>query len=158
MAWIDTAIVILREVIGDSQTPLEYSDSRLEEILYAAAYITNYEGVFGYTVDVEDKTLDVTPANDFISLTIFKAVAMVACGEARISSKSAISIKDGPSSIDTRGIATIKQTLCDKFSNRYEGAMSAKLASDASSYYAIVGPFNYDGTNYGSRSYIDPRS
>lgn len=161
MAWLDTATMILREIIGDNSSTVEYSDSRLQEILFSAMYIVNYEGLFSYDFDITTQSFSGTPANDFITLSIFKAVAMITCGEYRQASKNAVSIKDGPSSIDMKGVVESKKNLCDQFSKKYESAISAKLAADASNYYAIVGPFNYDGVFYGrdtGRSYADQRS
>ncbi len=157
MAWLDTATLIIREIIGDNNSTLEYSDSRLQEVLFAAMYLVNYKGDFDYTIDITTQSITTTPTDDFITLAIFKAVAMIVCGEYRQAAKSAMSVKDGPSSIDTKGIAENKKSLCDQFTQQYDEAIAAKLANDSSSYYAIVGPFNYDGIYY-SRGISDPRN
>ena len=155
--WQTTAVMILRNLIGDSEATSEFSDSRLEEVLYSAFYITDYDGDFGYTFDVTTQSFTNTPTNDFITLSIFKAVAIIVCAEYRKSSKNAVSIKDGPSSIDLRGPANEQRQLCQQFSEQYEDALTAKRAGDSSAYYGIIGPFNYDGAGYG-RGRLDPRS
>ena len=157
MSWGQTAIMILRELVGDSSATSEFSDIRLEEVLFASYYLTNYEGDFGYTIDITTQSFTETPTSDFITLSIYKAAALLTCGEYRQSAKNALSIKDGPSSIDLKGVAENKKELCNQFSQQYEDALTAKRSGDSSAYYAIIGPYNYEGASYG-RAIRDPRS
>jgi hypothetical protein len=155
-SWQENSVMILRELVGDSSESSEFSDSRFEEIIFSAMFITNYEGLFNYSIDVATQTISSEPTNDFLTLSIFKSLAIITCGEYRQSSKSAMVVKDGPSSIDTKGIAENKKNLCNQFSKQYSDALTAKRAGDSAAYYAIIGPFNYDGASYGS-SRGDPR-
>jgi hypothetical protein len=69
MAWIDSAIAILRVIINDSNSAAyTYSDCRLTDILMVGAMYTKQDIQFSttYTIDIINKTISPDPSADEI--------------------------------------------------------------------------------------------
>jgi len=111
-SWSDSMVIILREIVGDNEAILRYSDDRLIDILISAASIVVDTVSFStpYIIDVTLQTISPDPVieigdKNFVVLTILKAAVIIAVAEYRSAAKMAISHRDGPSSIDTHFVA-----------------------------------------------------
>ncbi len=120
MSWQDEMIPITRVLINDLAATPTYTDDRLEQLLLVAARQVNSEMAFpqDFVIDVGNGTLLPDPTlgdnkNDsFINLVTQKAACILDQSVAVIAAKQAISVKDGTSAIDLRGVSecsTIKQ-------------------------------------------------
>ena len=109
MAWTTDLVIILRSIIGDLDST-SFTDSRLQQILAVAAYNVLNDADFSttYTVDVANSTISPDPYTtsdvDFSTLTVYKAACILLGSEVKTEAANAISIKDGPSAIDLRGV------------------------------------------------------
>jgi len=100
-----------------------------------------------YTVDVGAQTISPDPVTStseiaFQVLVSRKAALMVYAGEYRGASNRAINFKDGPSTIDSRGVAEAKKSLLGDAQLGYDKARVAYLTGDGMRGKGIVTPFN----------------
>ena len=124
MAWQSEMVEIFRVMLNDLDTPPTYSDERLQKILVVAAHIVLVEIPFSraFTADIEnvDITPDPTDTNGgtrddaFINLVCFKGGCLADRGRITISAGQAVTIRDGSSSIDLRGVAEAQLALLEK--------------------------------------------
>lgn len=123
MAWESELVRIVRYLIDDIADVPTFSDARLEEtILVAAQYVVqDIDLDTTYTIDVDQLLLSpdpttASPKDDvFINLTCLKAGCIIDRSIFRSKANNAgILIKDGQSTLDTRGIADQFKVLLDK--------------------------------------------
>lgn len=151
--WTDTALAILRILIGDEGC--EHSDSRLIEVLYVAAFLVVKEACLltAYTVNIPNQTItpDPTEDMDFISLVSLRAAVLVLSGRATNAYKYGFSVTDGPSKVDTSGAMSAIIGSADKIQAMYEREKFNQClgASIYSSVQAVITPTGYGrhGTN-----------
>ena len=134
MAWNVDLVLMLRSLIGDLDRS-KYTNERLKQILVVGAFNVKNDADFNtdYTVDVGEVSISPDPIDgndlDFSSLTVYKSACILLGSEVKTESANAISIKDGPSSIDLRGVSgslsSLYKDLCQKYDDllikyRYE--------------------------------------
>jgi hypothetical protein len=159
VAWDSESVILLRGVILDDQEPFTYSDDRLLQIIVSGAFQVNVKanGLLKHTyrVDVENISIDPDPSGtslgdserdeSFINLMVLKTACILQQGAIKTAASQSIAIKDGASSIDTRGQATaLLQLLKDGTSFCKEfGEAFSKFQHDntATAGAAIVGPY-----------------
>ena len=145
MAWTDEAIPLLRGMIGDTETPVEYSDNRLIDMLYYAAFLVSQRVDFEYDYSITVSTLVITPDPttdvSFLALVCLKTKQMIYQSEYKTASLKAYNIKDGPSSIDGRSMAEAKKKLFDDTKKEYDDAEYQYQAGNYTVGEAIVSPF-----------------
>ena len=117
-------ILMLRSVIGDLDET-KYTDERLKQVLMVGAYNVQNDADFpnDYTVNVGQVSLTPDPVDtndsDFTILTVYKSACILIGSEVKTESANAISIKDGPSAIDLRGVSgsllTLYKDICAKY-------------------------------------------
>jgi hypothetical protein len=98
-------------------------------------------------VNVENCTLDPDPTADpedhaFITLVCLKAACIIIGGQIRSESGNAISIKDGPSAIDLRGVTGTLAKLWENLCAKYEQAELDYRAGNGLAGQAILGPYS----------------
>lgn len=160
MSWQGQMGTIVRYLVSDTDpTNYTYSDHRIETTILVAAQLSQMTIEFGqpYNVNVENCTLAPDPTDDsyedhsFITLVCLRAACIIIGSEIRSESGNAISIKDGPSAIDLRGVtqtlAILYKDLCDK----YEKAELDYRAGSSIAGQAILGPYS-PGSDYVSRN------
>lgn len=156
MHWQDHSRLIVRQLINDLDSQ-QYSDSRIDTAVIVAAQLVSLELDFNnqYSIDVEDKSINPDPLTDsiFINLVTVKAACIIIGGEIKTQSANAVSIRDGVSSIDMRGVAAILLELYKDLSNRYD-ALAYNYGYSGSSGKAILGPYS-PGSDYVSRTNND---
>ena len=166
MSWEGTMSTVVRHLINDvDSSNYTFSSSRIETAILVAAQLQlmNVDFSNEYTVDVEASTLSPDPTdtetkdNPFIALTSLRAASIILAAEIRKESGNAISIKDGPSAIDLRGVTNTLVTLYNDISAKYEHALLEYRAGNSVNGQSILGPYS-PGSDLINRNYSDHRS
>ena len=166
MSWQGQMSTVVRHLINDvDPSAYTFSADRMETSILVAAQLIIMNVDFGntYSINVETGYLDPDPTDAgtrdeaFISLVCLRAACIIVGSEIRKESGKAISIKDGPSAIDLRGVtqtlAILYKDLCDK----YEHSMLEYRAGNSVTGQSILGPYS-PGSDVVSRNYSDYRS
>lgn len=157
MPWQMDMILMLRSIIGDLDEA-KYTDERLKQVLMVGAYNVQNDADFpnAYTVNVGQVSLSPDPVDtgdsDFTILTVYKSACILVGSEVKTESANAISIKDGPSAIDLRGVSgsllTLYKDICAKYEEmldkyRYEsGGGFDENGNGTPAGTAILGPYS----------------
>lgn len=146
--WHRPATVMLRSIIGDDVRTYTYSDERIEEILVTAAsqLVMSADFNVAYTVNLSKQTISPDPAgdNDFLVLLCLKSACLIGKAEYRNATSQAISIKDGPSTIDAKGVPTAKKDWANDICQKYQDALISYKTGNGLSGAGIVGPYDID--------------
>jgi hypothetical protein len=166
MSWHTELVRIVRYLIDDLADVPVFSDERLQEtILVAAQYVLkDIDLTTTYEVDVDELLLTPDPTelspkdNVFINLTCLKSGCIIDRSIYRSKSNNAgILVKDGQSTLDTRGIADQFKVLLDKgLCAEYEKAKVDYQLGSANPGRAILSPAsgpNLFDTYYNSSPY-----
>lgn len=144
MAYNDDMLLMLRGVIYDMDVPYTYTDAKLTSLIYTSAKLLATEvDLSDYTIDLNGQTISPDPSDDIEALIVMKAACMLANAESKVYTLEAVSIKDGPSSIDGKEIG--KQMLerykfmCEKF----EAAKRQYITGVSIGGRAVLGPIVY---------------
>ena len=170
MAWQNELTLILRHIIGDLD-PDNYSftDSRLEESLLVAAQLIHNEMEFNiiYTIEVDNAILSPDPTltstgysdkdDDFIALCCLRAGLLLTASQLRTYSLKAISIRDGASSLDMRGVVQGLKMVHDDLSKKYEDVKLSYQTGKLGLGKVILSPYS-PGADSANRGYIDYRA
>jgi len=147
MPWTTDMIKIVRGLVNDMTAPYTYDDWRLQELIVVGAVLTIQEVDFStsYTVNLCTNTITPDPSDagdyDFMSLVSLKTACMISSGEHREAAKTALSVKDGPSFVDTKDKAKHLGGLAENVCEAYEKAKQNYQMGDGSLGRAIVGPY-----------------
>lgn len=167
MSWQGQMTTIVRHLINDTN-PASYTftDARLETTVLVASQLVTSQTDFinNYEINVEgcklspDPTDTETKDNDFIALVSLKSACIVLGGDIRSESGNAISIKDGPSAIDLRGVTQTLTLLYKDMCEKYENMLFAYESGESSiNGQAILSPYS-PGSDLITRNGIDHRS
>lgn len=160
MSWQGQMGTIVRYLIDDvDPSNYKYSDHRIETTLLVAAQLTQMSISFSqeYNVNVENCTLSPDPTDSdnedhaFITLICLRAACIIVGSEIRSESGNAISIKDGPSAIDLRGVTQTLAVLYKDLCAKYDQASLDYRAGSSVAGQAILGPYS-PGSDYASRN------
>ena len=161
MSWQGQLSVMLRHMIGDlDQTAYKYSPQRIETTLLVAAQLVTFDVDLAnsYTIDVEQCRLSPDPTdaetrdNAFINLSVLKAGCIILGSEIKTEAGNAISIKDGPSSIDLRGVSSTLSVLYKDMCDKYNKLLLDYKSGGTLAGQAILGPYS-PGSDFVSRNY-----
>jgi len=151
MSWQGEMGTIVRYLINDvDSSSYSFSTTRIETSILVAAQLSSFNVDFGneYTINVEGCSLSPDPTETdtkddaFVSLVCLKAACMIIGVEIRSESGNAISIKDGPSSIDLRGVTSTLAVLYKDLCEKYEAVLLDYRAGNAVAGHAILGPYS----------------
>ena len=165
MAWQNQMTVIVRHLVIDLiSSDYTFTDDRLEEAILVSAQLSALEIDFenSYTIDVDSLTLTPDPTDSsnkddsFINLVSLKTSQMLLSSELKTHSLNAISLRDGPSALDLRGIVTGLKILFDDINRRYEEAKT-QYKLDGVVGEAILGPYS-PGSDAVARTHLSHRS
>ena len=92
----------------------------------------------------------------FINLVCLKTARMLLGSELKTHSLNAIALKDGPSSLDLRGIVTGLKILFDDINKRYDEAITQYKLNGVVG-QAILGPYS-PGSDAVARTYLSQRT
>lgn len=144
--WQDKMVMVLRGLIFDMTPPYTYTDTRLEEIIVISAALVIADVRFTNTYTIDTEAISITPDpssnDDFVALVCLKAACLIAQGEYRESARNAISVKDGPSTIDNTGVAKHREGVARDACDRYSKAKKTYRIGDGTLGRTIVGPYN----------------
>lgn len=162
MSWQNTVPVMVRYLINDTDsTNYKYSDSRIQKATLVGAQFVGLELDFvnSYAVDlvgetiVPDPTSSETRDDPFINLLALRTACIILGSEIKTEAANAIAIKDGPSSIDLRGVSSTLTVLYKDLCDKYESlADFLRFAGDTGQ--AILGPYS-PGSDFIVRTHND---
>lgn len=161
MSWQGQMSTMVRHLISDvDPANYTYSAHRLETAILVSAQIVTSQTDFtqAYTINVEqcglspDPTDSDTQDDDFITLVSLKTACIILGGEIKKESSNAIAIKDGPSSIDLRGVTSTLSILYKDLCEKYDQAMLDFRAGNSISGHAILSPYS-PGSDFVRRNY-----
>ena len=156
--WQPEMITLLRYVINDvDASTQEFTDDRLGNLLISAAHLTiskiDFDRDYSVNIPASGITPDPTTGsrdNSFINLVVLKAACILAQGEYRLASNKGISLKDGPSSFDARGLIGAKKDIMESACENYQKAEYEFRLGNSNVGEAIIGPHRnsiYGGTS-----------
>lgn len=166
MSWQGQMGTIVRHLVNDlDPSSYTYSDDRIETAILVASQlmIMNVDFNNVYDINVEscrlspDPTDSGTKDNAFITLSCLRAACIIIGSEIRSESGNAISIKDGPSAIDLRGVTATLTVLYKDLCEKYENLLLEYRAGNSVAGHAILGPYS-PGSEFISRNNTDHRS
>jgi len=165
MSWQNEMVVIVRHLVNDlNSSDYTFTDDRLEESVLVAAQLASLEIDFEntYLIDVDSVTLTPDPTasgnkdDSFINLVSLKTARLLIGSEIKTHSLNAISLRDGPSSLDLRGIVAGLNILFQDIAKRYDDAvLQYKLNGVVGE--AILGPYS-PGSDSVARTSLSYRS
>ena len=165
MPWQNEMTLIVRHLVNDlDSTNYTFSDDRLEEAILVSSQLSILEIDFEqtYTIDVDSSSLspDPTTSSDkddsFINLVCLKTARLLIGSELKTHSLNAISLRDGPSALDLRGIVSGLKILFDDITKRYEEAVTQYKLNGVVG-QAILGPYS-PGSDAVARTHLSHRS
>ena len=162
MSWQGQISTMVRHIINDvDASSYKYSVSRLETTILVAAQLVSQDLDFDndYVVNVEQCSLSPDPTdspkdNSFINLVALKTSCVIIGSEVRSEASNAISIKDGPSAIDLRGVSSTLNILYKDLCSKYDQLVYDYVAGGSLAGQAILGPYS-PGSDFVSRSHND---
>lgn len=163
MSWQGQMSTIVRHLINDlDPSDYKYSEKRIETSILVSAYLVANEADFPYEYDINvercnidpDPTEDNTSDKDFVVLTCLKTACIILGSEVKSEASNAISIKDGPSAIDLRGVASTLSVLYKDLCDKFDSAMMDYRAGSSVAGHAILGPYA-PGSDFITRNYDD---
>jgi hypothetical protein len=144
--WQSIIIPIVRGLIFDVSNPYRYSEARLEELILVSSILVFQDVDFqtSYTVNLSCNTITPDPSDDhdFVAIVALRTACMISQGEHRNAARQALSVKDGPSAIDTRDSATHYGGLAKNACDAYEKSKLSYQIGDGSVGRAIVSPYS----------------
>ena len=147
MPWKIDMVLILRTIIGDLDNA-KYTDERLKQVLVIGAYSVVHDADFStdYTINVGEVSISPDPIDtkdgDFAILTAYKSACILLGSEVKTEALNAISIKDGPSSIDLSGVSQNLVILYNDLCKKYDELLSSYQYNNTLVGHAILGPYS----------------
>lgn len=165
MSWQGQISTMIRHLVNDlDSTDYKYSNSRIETAILVGAQLVTYEAslVTTYDINVEQCSLSPDPTdaetkdNAFINLVSLKTAALIIGSEVRTEASNAVSIKDGSSSIDLRGVASTLLALYTRLVEEYTKSLMDYQMGGNMAGQAVLGPYS-PGSEFISRMSNDHR-
>lgn len=166
MSWRSQIPLMVRHLINDlDQSNYKYSDERIETSILVSAQMLSIETDFStsYSIDIANGELSPDPTdvnakdNAFINLSALKTACIIVGSELKTEASNAISIKDGPSAIDLRGVASTLSVLYKDLSDKYNKLLLDYRAGGSIAGHAILGPYS-PASDYVVRTHGDYES
>lgn len=147
MPWKIDLVLMLRSIIGDLDKA-KFTDERIKQILVVGAYNVLNDADFSetYTVNVAEISISPDPITekdtDFSTLTVYKSACILLGSEVKTEAANAISIKDGPSAIDLRGVTANLTNLYNDLCAKYDALLKTYQYNNTLVGQAILGPYS----------------
>lgn len=163
MSWQSQITTMVRHIVNDvDSSNYKYTDARLKTAILVAAQLVTFDAILAqtYTIDLDAETLSPDPTatatldKSFIVLTSLKTACVLVGSEVRLESGNSISIKDGPSAIDLRGVSSTLMGLYKHLCEEYEQTVIENQAGNSLAGHAILGPYS-PGSDFVRRNYSD---
>ena len=165
MAWQNEMALIVRHLVNDlDSSSYTFTDSRIEESVLVSAQLAALEVDFENTYAIEVDSLSLSPDptdssnkdDSFINIVSLRTARMLIGSELKTHSLNAISLRDGPSALDLRGIVSGLKILFDDINKRYEEALTQYKLNGVVG-QAILGPYS-PGSDNVARTHLSQRS
>lgn len=170
MPWQNEMTIIVRHIIGDLDPDnYNFSDGRIEESILVAAQLIHNEMEFfiDYTIEVDNGSLTPDPTttgvstsnkdDDFIALCCLRSGLLLTNSLLRTYALKAISIRDGASSLDMRGIVAGLKMVNDDLTKKYEDVKLNYETGKLGFGKVILSPYS-PGSDNANRGYVDYRA
>jgi len=170
MPWQNEMTIIVRHIIGDLDSDnYNFSDSRIEESILVAAQLIHNEMEFfiDYTIEVDNGSLTPDPTttgvstsnkdDDFIALCCLRSGLLLTNSLLRTYALKAISIRDGASSLDMRGVVAGLKIVNDDLTKKYEAVKMSYETGKLGLGKVILSPYS-PGSDNANRGYVDYRA
>jgi hypothetical protein len=151
---------IVRHLVNDiDSSSYTFATDRVETTILVAAQlmIMNVDFNNTYEINVEASTLSPDPTDTDTKDNPFIALAIIG-SEIRKESGNAISIKDGPSAIDLRGVTNTLTVLYQDLCKKYEDALLDYRAGNSVVGQSVLGPYSPGSHHIRGGTYSDDRS
>jgi len=161
MSWQSEITTMVRYLLGDvDDSSYTYSDNRIQTTVLVATQLLLSSVNFSqsYTVSLSGLTLSPDPTDsatqddNFIALVSLKTACIIVGAEVKSESGNSISIKDGPSAIDLRGVSSTLMALYKDLCVKYDSLMLSYQAGNSIAGQAVLGPYA-PGSDFVRRSY-----
>jgi hypothetical protein len=166
MSWQGQMSTIVRHLVNDvDSSNYKFTADRIETTILVAAQLSIMNVDFGntYSINVEQCKLSPDPTDAdtldtaFITLVSLRTACIIIGSEIRSESGNAIAIKDGPSSIDLRGVTNTLTVLYKDLCDKYDHSLLEYRAGNAVAGHAILGPYS-PGSDFVRHNDPDHRS
>ena len=147
MSWKVDLVVMLRSLVGDLDSE-KFTDERLRQVLTVGAYNVLNDADFSVDYIVSISSLSISPDpivekdTDFSVLLVYKAACILLGSEVKTEAANSIAIKDGPSSIDLRGVTQNLNILYKDFCAKYDNLLKTYQYNNPLVGQAILGPYS----------------
>jgi len=149
MAWQQTLTLIVRNLINDVNTPYEFSDSRIEQVLVVAAQYVQFDVNLytKYEIDIINKTFSPDPVDNkddiFNSIVCLKASCIIDQGTFRTKAAlEGISTKLGPAVLNLSGTLQGWKSIIDHGACAlYDQLTEHWDVRNATAWAAVLSPF-----------------
>ncbi len=147
MSWKVDLVVMLRSLIGDLDHA-KYTDERLKQVIVVGAFNVINDADFqnDYSISVSSLSISPDPISekdtDFSILSVYKAACILIGSEVKTESANAISIKDGPSAIDLRGVTQNLNIMYQDICKKYDELLKNYQYNNTLVGQAILGPYS----------------
>jgi len=156
MSWQNEMARIVRFLVNDLEGD-SYTDARLEETILVAAQLmyANIDFDNTYTIDVDTLALspdptDATKDDWFINIVCTKAACIILGSEAKTMAAQSYAIKDGPSTIDTRGAYQATQQMYKDMGDKLDKMIVDYKAGNSIAGHAVSTPYTQERINSGN--------
>lgn len=163
MSWQGQISTMVRHLINDlDSTNYKYSDKRIETSILVSSFLVLNDANFNnsYNINVEQCQLSPDPTDletkddIFVALVALRTSCIILGSEVRSEAGNAISIKDGPSAIDLRGVSSTLMSLYKDLSEKYSDLLRYHVAGNSVAGQAILGPYS-PASDYVTRTHND---
>lgn len=163
MSWQGQISTMVRYLVNDVEpASYKYSPKRIETTILVSAQLVMLDTDFNniYSINVEQCSLSPDPTDietkddAFMTLVTLKSACVIIGSEVRTESGNAISIKDGPSAIDLRGVSSTLLALYKDLNDKYSQALMNYRAGNSIAGKAILGPYS-PASDFVTRNYSD---
>jgi hypothetical protein len=147
MSWKVDLVIMLRSLIGDLDHA-KYTDERLRQVITVGSYNVLNDADFShdYVVSISSLSISPDPINekdtDFSVLSVYKAACILLGSEVKTEAANSIAIKDGPSSIDLRGVTQNLNILYNDLCKKYDDLLKTYQYNNTLVGQAILGPYS----------------
>ncbi|NBT08901.1 MAG: hypothetical protein EBS98_08885 [Chitinophagia bacterium] len=149
MAWQEEMITTTRVLVNDLNSPYEFSDDRIEQILVVAGKYVQFDVNLDhlYSIDVVSRSINPDPTSDndsiFISLTCLKAACLIDQGNLRTrAALEGIRTALGPANLSFGGSLTGWQSIIDHGACALYDELTAHWdVKNATAWAAVLSPF-----------------
>lgn len=168
--WQSEMTIIVRHIVDDlNPDDYQFSDDRIEEAILVAAQLIHNEMEFSidYRIEVDNRLLypdpTITPIagsdkdDDFIALCCLRAGLLFTGSQLKTYSLKAITLRDGPSSLDMRGVVAGLKVLHEDLTRKYEQVKLDYQTSKLGLGKVILSPYS-PGSFAWNNSYMDRRA